>query len=194
MKEDRRKQRTRKQLQDALVALILEKGYEAVTVQDITDYANLGRATFYLHYRDKEDLLLSSLHEVFDDLKERYGLPSKTSFLDEEMPMRMLPFQHALENRDLYRVMLLSEQGTAAILKGIREYLAEGIQARLAVVLTSENPPVPLELTANYLAGAMLSLISWWLEHDTPYTPEYMAEIFRRLSRPTLASLLVEEK
>ncbi len=65
-KPDRRIQRTRQLLHEALITLILEKGYDAITVQDILERANLGRSTFYAHYQDKEALLLSGFQELFD--------------------------------------------------------------------------------------------------------------------------------
>ncbi len=67
-KSDRRVSRTRRSLREALMSLILEKGYDAVTIEDITTRADTGRTTFYLHYRDKEELLLESINEVVDGL------------------------------------------------------------------------------------------------------------------------------
>jgi AcrR family transcriptional regulator len=187
---DRRIARTRRQLRDALVALILEQGYESVTVQAITDRADLSRATFYLHFKDKEDLMLASLREMFDDLRRRYSPPQKgESPLRPEMPMRTIPFQHALEYRDLYRVTLLSEQGTAAILRGIRLYLADAMRERIEAVATGPLS-VPVDGLANYLAGGMLALISWWLDSGTPQTPEEMAALFQQMTLPTMTALL----
>ena len=187
---DRRGPRTRRLLRDALIALILEKGYDAVTVQDITDRANLGRATFYLHFKNgKDQLLMTSLREMFDDLKSRISPPSPDIPLGDTA-MRMIPFQHAFEYRDLYRVTLLSQQGTAAIVNGIREYLAGSMRERIDVAVGDHQPLVPLEVLANYLAGAMISLISWWLKQDTNYTAEQMADMFRQLSMPTISSVL----
>lgn len=189
-KPDRRIQRTRQLLRDALISLILEKGYDAVTVQEITERANLGRATFYIHYNNKEELLLSSLHEVFDDLKTRYGEPSREQFLDPEHDLRTYPFRHALENKDLYRVTLFSHQGTAALIKGIRQYMADEIQTSIVAVTQPGEPQVPAEVAANYMAGALLGLIGWWLEQDNTYTPEAMADMYHQLSLPTLSMLL----
>ncbi|MBZ0285795.1 MAG: TetR/AcrR family transcriptional regulator [Anaerolineae bacterium] len=189
-KPDRRIQRTRQLLRDALISLILEKGYDSVTVQEITERANLGRATFYIHYNNKEELLLSNLHEVFDDLKTRYGAPSREQFLAPEQALRTIPFVHALENRDLYRVTLFSEQGTAAIMKGIRQYIADEIQTRMEAVASTGKTQLPPEVVANYLAGAMLALIGWWLEHDTPYSADVMADMYYQLTLPTLSMML----
>jgi AcrR family transcriptional regulator len=187
---DRRKPRTRRLLRDALISLILEKGYDAVTVQDITDRANLGRATFYLHFEQgKDQLLMTSLREMFDDLKSRIAPPSPdTAFSDTTI--RVVPFQHAFEYRDLYRVTLLSQHGTAAIVNGIREYLAVSLRERIDVAVGDHQPLVPLDVLANYLAGAMISLISWWLKQDSNYTAEQMADMFRQLSQPTISTVL----
>ncbi len=187
---DRRGPRTRRLLRDALISLILEKGYDAVTVQDITDRANLGRATFYLHYQNgKDQLLMSSLREMFDDLKGRIAPPTPDMPMGD-MAMRMIPFQHAFEYRDLYRVTLLSQQGTAAIVNGIREYLAVSMRERIDVAVGDNQPLVPLDVLANYLAGGMIALISWWLKHDVAYTAEQMADMFSKLSTPTINGVL----
>lgn len=190
-KPDRRKPRTEQMLRNSFIDLILEKGYDAVTVQDITDRANLGRATFYLHYpKGKEELFLHILRETFDDLKARSVPISKEQFREADLPTRLIPFQHVLENRDLYRATLLSQQGTGAIANGIREYLALSMQERIEPVLSKEKLPFPMEALTHYLAGAMISLMSWWLRQDSPYTAEQMADIFYQLSLPTVSSLM----
>jgi AcrR family transcriptional regulator len=192
-KPDRRKPRTRRLLRDALLDLVLEKGYDQVTVQDIADRANLGRATFYLHFVDKEDLLMSSLREIFDDLKARFDMPTAQA-MSLELPLRAVPFQHAGEYRDVYRVILLSEQGTAAVLNGIRDYLAESIQERIDVArCMGGEPRVPVEVVAHYLAGGLLSMIGWWLRQETPYSAEMMADLFQQLALPSLVSIFGED-
>src|SRR3954468_5421379 len=124
-KPDRRIQRTRQLLRDSLIALILDKGYDAVTIQDITDHANLGRATFYLHYHDKEDLLVSSLQETFDELVKKIG-PAISSDLTNR-PAAFIAFEHASQNRNLYRVML-SGQGASLLARRIRTFLVNLLQ------------------------------------------------------------------
>lgn len=188
MKEDRRKQRTRSQLRDALIALILEKGYDNVTVQDITDRANLGRATFYLHYPDKEQLLLSSLREMLETFKAQMGPLTRETLLDDPT-WRVLPFKHVVENQNFYRVTLLSDQGMAGVLKTIRAQLIENTRTRLAVVIPPEQSPIPLEMVASYLVGAMFALMAWWLQHDMPQSPEEMAELYFRMTRSVVMGL-----
>lgn len=177
-KPDRRVQRTRGMLRDALIELILEKGYEAVTIQDITERADLRRATFYLHYRDKEELLLASLEAVFDTLArdlepglQRDGLAGKT-----QLTTFVATFKHVEENRDLYRV-ILGGQGAAPIARRIRDYLANHIRQGLAIAA----PVIPADVLAYFIAGTELTLITWWLENDAPYPAEQMAEMTHQL-------------
>lgn len=187
-KLDRRVVRTRQLLRDALMELILEKGYDDVTVQDITDRANLGRATFYLHYKGgKEELLLHNLEEIYDDLVARLKPLKREGLRSSQHRPSQVAFEHAAEHHDLYLVLLHS-QAAATIAQRIREYLAGVIQQDLEVWAT--DSPVPLSVIANYMAGSLVALITWWLEHDMPYAPEYMSDIFSRLTLPGVRDLL----
>ncbi|MEM7334170.1 MAG: TetR/AcrR family transcriptional regulator [Chloroflexota bacterium] len=177
-KLDRRIIRTRGLLRDALMALVLEKGYEAVTVQDITERANLGRATFYLHYKDKEELLVSSLESVFDELVKTLDPPVVAGKLNDGPVFAV--FNHAQENSDLYRV-LLSGEGSAKIYRRIQDYIAKEAVNRFFPALPKERL-FPDDLLANYLAGALLSLTAWWLENGMPYPAEQMTQSFRQLT------------
>jgi AcrR family transcriptional regulator len=186
-KLDRRVQRTRQLLRDSLITLILEKGYDAVTVQDITDRANLGRATFYLHYRDKEELLISSLEETFDELVKTIGpMPQNNT---EGRPPILIAFEHASQNRDLYRVML-SGQGAAVIGRPIHEYLVGVFKERLNQHFRQQPLPIPVDIVAHHMAGSLLSLLTWWIESDTGYSPEYMARAFQQLTIRAMLALL----
>ncbi|WP_322808015.1 TetR/AcrR family transcriptional regulator [Thermanaerothrix sp.] len=184
---DRRVQRTRQQLRDALITLILERGYDAVRVEDITARANLGRATFYLHYRDKEALLLDSIQQTVDDLMAQVsafapphldaGSEAAAAWLQRAIA---LVFDHAAENATLYRVILRGE-GTAAIFQRIHAMICQAVITYLDAHRPPRVPPLPAEVLANYFAGALLGLLTWWLEHGTPYPPQAMAQMFYHL-------------
>ncbi len=179
---DRRVVRTRQLLRDAMMELILEKGYDAVTVKDITDRANVGRATFYLHYAGgKEDLLLSNLQEIYDELVDRLVETKQAPFLTGRNRSSLIAFEHAAEQRDLY-LILLRGQGAAVLTQRIREYLAGLIQQEL--LQERQDSQVPLEIIANSIAGSLIALITWWLENNMPHSPEYMADVFSRLTVP----------
>ena len=181
-KVDRRIQRTRQLLRDAMMELILERGYDAVTVQDITDRANLGRATFYLHYKDKEELLVKSLEAVFEDLVQQMpALATGQWPLSDAGPIAVA-FKHIAENVDLYRV-ILSRQGGTTIPRRIRSYIAGYVQVFIEAHLakTAAQPLVPVDVLANYIAGSLLALVTWWLESDMPYPAEEMVGMYHRV-------------
>jgi AcrR family transcriptional regulator len=178
MKMDRRKQRTQKLLREALIALILEKGYDAITVQDITDRANLGRATFYLHYRDKDELLLGMMEEILRDAVKEFN-PVANDLLEEGQPPSLLAFKHAEENADLYRA-IFGGGGLAGVLSHYRKLSSSEVQAQLETLLPGKSP-VPFEILANFIVGALNTMVIWWLENDRPFPPEYMANIFHQL-------------
>lgn len=185
---DRRVVRTRQLLRDALMELILEKGYDEVTVQHIAERANVGRATLYLHYKGgKEELLLSNLEALYDELVERIKPVKSESSLYGNHRASRVAFEHAAEHHDLY-LIILHGQGAGAIAQRIREYLAAVIQGDLEAM--NEDSPIPLEIVAHYLAGSLVTLITWWLENDMPHSAEYMAETFARLTLPGIRELM----
>ena len=180
---DRRIQRTRQLLRDALISLILEMGYDSVRVQDITERANLGRATFYLHYRDKEELLVKSLQAICDDLAER----ARNG--ESGISIGLIAFQHAAENRDLYQA-ILGAKGPSAITRRVREYVTKDALARSRQDMAGGvKSAVPSEIVSNFLIGALIGLIDWWLEDDMPYSAEYMADVFHRLAATALTGV-----
>ncbi len=180
-KPDRRIQRTRQLLRDALIALMLEKGYDAVTVQDITDRANLGRATFYLHYKDKDELLLSMMEEILEEVMERSTpFSPEDNFLTAGQPPSLYAFQHAEANADFYRAML-GEGGLSGVLTRYRQLVAAGVQAQFEPLFPPDASPVPVEILAHFVVGALNALLVWWLENNRPYPAEYMAHVFHQL-------------
>jgi AcrR family transcriptional regulator len=182
-KTDRRVIRTRKLLSEALFALILEKGYDSVTIQDITDRANLGRATFYLHYRDKEELLMTMLEGVFEDLLDHASHVVKSEMsMTRSFPMLYI-FHHAAEHSDLYRALFQAQVGQGIAWK-MQDFLALRAQELTGIWEQEAPSSVPVEMWTNWLAGSFLALVRWWLENNMPYSPEYMEHIFWQLSLP----------
>jgi AcrR family transcriptional regulator len=197
---DRRSRRTRRMLKEAFFALVLEKGYDTVTIEDITERADLGRTTFYLHYRDKEELLLESIDAIAEELIARLppeawrigdgteppgGTPGFASPTGEAVFDAIhVVFQHAAENVHLYRVFLRGEgarQAQHRLHVIISMKAAELIHERVQAGELTLQPNLPLDVFCSYFAGALLATITWWLETSAPYTPEQMADMFRRL-------------
>ncbi len=187
-RSDRRISRTRRQLKEALFALIIEKGYDAVTIEDITTRADLGRTTFYLHYRDKEELLLELIDTISDELMEqvapiRAAIELKNPLEGSNLQKAIqIVFQHAAENHQLYLIILHGEGSTRAASR-VREIIAEKVSDVLSASIEARalHLEIPIEIFTHHFAGSLLGLITWWLENELPYTPHEMAEMFRQL-------------
>lgn len=172
--DDRRVRRTRQALAEALISLTLEKGYESITIRDLTERANIGYATFFRHYAGK-DALLGDVLEIV--LAELLALLQPVSADADPVHVGTLVFQHAQENNKLYRV-LLGSHGSSRLLRRVQEV---GVQQVLHTFGAKEDSAVPLEVAANHLIVSFLALIEWWLEHDMPYGPARMGEIYSEL-------------
>jgi len=182
---DPRIERTREALRGALMVLIEEKGFDAISVQDIAERAGLNRATFYLHYRDKQDLLIRTSEAVFDRLVAEAGPIDRENLAFQKPPQQVvILFQHLAKHRDFYRVML-GRSGVPAFVARMREYLATFTQQRITGLHTLYPAAVPIlddRFISEYVAGALLSIIIWWLDNDLPHSPEYVADRFGWLS------------
>jgi AcrR family transcriptional regulator len=183
---DRRRQRTEAAFREALISLILEKGYEAVTVQDIANRADMGRATFYLHYpTGKDALLLRIMEEVQQDIL------AKARWLDPAAPPPSLyAFQHAADHADFYRA-ILGGGGAGGLLTRFQQSTAAGVLERLKQVIPVEQQAqASLEFIATYVTGALNALLIWWLENGQPHPPEEMARRFQQMTQAAVQSLL----
>jgi AcrR family transcriptional regulator len=194
-KPDRRIAKTQKALRTALMQLIVERGYDAVTVQDIVDRADVSRTTFYLHYRDKAELLEKGLFALFDELQNNVPVVTRAQFLaDPSAYFFESPddFQHVADNADFYRVML-NEQGSAGFIKAVTEYLANAIECTTYRPLAGSGddaPKIPLELMSIFAAGGEIALMRWWLNHDLPYSAQQMCDIMLALCSEGAMALL----
>jgi AcrR family transcriptional regulator len=187
-KPDRRVQRTRQLLRDALVSLILGKGYQKITVQDIIDRANVGRSTFYSHYRDKEDLLFSGFDELAHDLHRHMRSPDASDDNHGHLLHSLEFFIHAYNNKELY--MAMTESGGGELILDIaRQHMRNHIEVHLNQ-LPFIGEEIPLTVITNFLAGSLLTMIVWWLEQKTPYTPEEMDDMFNALAMPGVWSMI----
>lgn len=186
-KTDRRVRRTRELLQKALIELISERGYDAITIQDIVDRADVGRTTFYLHYNSKDELFMSC-HEAIVSRFHSGPLHanSREELLSPEAPPGMISaYRHLLYARALLYPIFQGKDGPL-ILRRIHDRSAREIQASLRAAFAEADSAIPLDVLANYLAGARIALVQWWLEKRQPHTPEKLAQAFHRLQRAAI--------
>ena len=178
VKKDRRSQRTRHLLSKAMVELIREKDYNSITVSDIIDRANVGRSTFYAHYRDKEDLFVGELDRVIDVLSK--GILRESHDENSLFPSLGL-FRHAGEEHELYKALAWGP-GIDLLFKHVQKSLSDKIEQSLKESGKKFNVPIPI--LANYIVGSFLTLLKWWLDNKMVYSPEQMDEVFKKLTLP----------
>jgi len=184
---DRRVQRTRERLQKALIELISERGYDAITIQDIVDRANVGRTTFYLHYRSKDDLFMSCHEAIVSEFRIGPLHPlSREELLSPEAPPGMTSAYRHLEDARALLYPIFQGKDSLLILRRIRDWSAQEIEANLRAAFAEADSAIPFDVLANYLAGAQIALVQWWLEKRQPYTPENLAQTFHRLQRAAI--------
>ncbi|MBZ0297835.1 MAG: TetR/AcrR family transcriptional regulator [Anaerolineae bacterium] len=184
VKPDRRVQRTHKQLQQALIELIDKHDYDAITVQEIVDRADVGRTTFYEHYRSKDDLFMSCHEAVVSEFHHIHSHP-ESLLLPEAPPGIISAYRHLVEARTLLYPIFQSQDGQL-ILRRIRDGSARDIEAALHTIFGEADSAIPINILANYLAGAQVALVQWWLEKRQPYKPEDLAQTFHRLQRAAI--------
>jgi AcrR family transcriptional regulator len=170
---DRRVLRTRRVLREALLALIFERGWDRVTVHDVCARADVGRSTFYTHFADREDLLLSGFVDLKAELRARD--PRPLGFVGGLIA-------HVDQNRALAR-RVLRRRGGPPVRQRIGQLVVELLEEDLAAM---ELPPgLVRTATARYLGGALLDLLLWRLEGAELSGTELEA-LSHRLSEPAL--------
>lgn len=176
-RHQRHRLRTLKQLQTALVELSLEKGYDALSIQDITDRADLARATFYLHARDKDELLWSLIADMIHATEEEVGqkfsgpIPPQAEYYGY-----WNIFNHIEKNRDIYRV-ILGSRGSSQMAHRVHDYMVSETVKDIQNTGIYTDFHLPVEVSAQIIIGSILSLAIWWLEKPNDYTPQQMADM-----------------
>jgi AcrR family transcriptional regulator len=186
---DRRVQRTKRTLREALVALILEKGYDQVTVQDIIDRADVGRSTFYAHFENKDKLLLSGFEDMREVLTEANTAHQKPEKHTGDFSFNSLMiFQHADENRRIYRALVGRSSGDWFLKQMFRQHY-DICRKEIQISAKNENQ-ILNDAAAHFFASSLISLLTFWLDNNLPLTPEQIDELFKQLTMPGLKTIL----
>jgi AcrR family transcriptional regulator len=207
---DRRVQKTRKLLQEALIELVAEKGYESVTIQEILDKANVGRSTFYAHFQDKEQLLhsiLERLDELFEQHKEQLLDATKKigNTAHTDLALRFSPttslFQFVGKNHRFFKA-ILGNRGYGIFAKPVYDHVFAHVHGLFTEPIPTDalaHLPGPFkilrsgekygslesEITAHYFVSALMGILVWWVEKDMPCTAEEIDRLFRQLAIPS---------
>lgn len=170
--------RTREKLKQATYELLLEKGYEQLSVKSITERADLGRGTFYLHFKDREDVVWALVEDsILATDRQARDAYARRMPADTLQTLFLNVLRHTDQNRDLYRV-ILGAKGSALTSSKIQDYLVEEFKRDTRDFgLTFKIPEIPLEVYLQIMVGAVVRLALWWLETGNDLTPEELASM-----------------
>jgi AcrR family transcriptional regulator len=168
--------------------LILEKAYDSISVKEILERANVGRSTFYMHYRDKDELLASRIHDILRPIHS--GEPSSSLATGHELfvwfslPMLEHIYQHSHGGKAKMGV-----RGSAIIHEHLRKVLTELIADNIGKEFHARRATasqVPLDLLVQHVAATFILVLNWWLQSRSPLRPAEVNNLFRSLILPTL--------
>ena len=186
-KADRRVARTRRALKEALTDLILERGYESVTVQDVIDRADVGRSTFYAHFLDKDDLLMAILADL--DMPA----PDTTTWKpdDPAFGWTLELFRHFGSGKRLFKAVASSQSGAIAR-RETTSRLEDLVRAELSRLRAARRlDAFRVETVVRFLVGTYIGFMDWWMREENEHLPaEQVDHAFRSLVLPGVANVL----
>jgi len=172
---DRRIQRTKDSLQQALLGLIQQKPYEEIQIQEITEAANTARITFYRHYGTKDDLLVDCLEHIYHELKGVLPKQDSAFMFDlRQTPPNLKLFEFVGENANLLRILMTGPKSWL-IQERFRHYIVEHLTQVFAHI--PQFADLPIVLMVNHMASCVIGNATWWLMEGCPYSPEYIARL-----------------
>lgn len=185
---DRRQQKTRAAIFSAFSALLSEKPYSKITIQDIIDRANIGRSTFYAHFEAKDSLLKEMCGELFDHIIEGVmhdNVPSDAHMAPGvEDPVFCHLLQHIDANTNHVRDLLTSESSDIFL-----RFFKSSLDRLIASYLLKDKTPscpVPEKFLLNHISGSFVEMVQWWVRRDMKETPEELDAYFRAVINPLL--------
>ena len=189
--KDRRIQKTQALLRDALAALIREKPYDEIVVKEILDRANVGRSTFYTHFRDKDELLLSGIQDMLRSAQPAGGGRAPARSYQSIVWFSLPIFQHIEQHRRTGEATM-GTRGRRAMHEHLQHAVSELIEDEVRAALrrsrrTAGHAP---ELIVQWIASTFVLVLNWWVESDTPLPAREADGLFRGLIEPSLAKLL----
>ncbi len=189
--KDRRIEKTQNLLREALGALIRAKPYGAIAVTEILERANVGRSTFYTHFRDKDDLLASCIHDMLRSVQSA-ALRSSAKRPEGIVSFGLPIFEHLDQHRRMGEAGM-GTRGRAVIHEHLRRVLAEMIADDVRKECQGRRKRtgrISPELLVQYVASTFILVLNWWVESRSPFTPNEVNDLFRELILPTLAATL----
>lgn len=180
---DRRVQRTQQALRGALLSLLVERGWDDFSVQDICNRADIGRSTFYLHFQSKEELLERGLN----DLREGLLVQADARGRDVDAPLFFVRglLEHVFEQRLVFRAVVGRRSGHVVQTRFrdmVLLLMSDGLSVR-------DDDNWERQATVRYVAGAFVELLSWWLDSSSPCSLAEIERLYVSLTLPIIKKL-----
>lgn len=174
---DRRIQRTRRSLREALISLLVERGWDDINIQALCERADIGRSTFYLHFQNKEELLVSG----FDDLRAllRVHPAMAKDGISGPMPFVRGLIEHVYEQRTLFRAIIGRRSGHI-VQKRFRDMVNQLVKEEIPLAASEWKR----DAAARYIAGALVELLAWWVDTGNERSVEDIEQLFHQLALP----------
>ncbi len=170
--------------------MIREKDYDSIVVKEIFDRANVGRSAFYTHFRDKDELLARSIHDILGSVPSTH--PKTGNGRNERILWFSLPiFEHLYRHRRIGELRL-GPRGRAILHGYLQEVLAELIAEEVRKSLQGRRKTagqIPPDILVQYVASTFILVLNWWVESRSALPPEEVNDLFRALILPTLAAV-----
>ena len=178
---DRRQRRTREAIFHAFTQLLAQKDYNQITVGEIIEAADVGRATFYSHFETKDFLLKAFCEELFChifDTDEKGEHNHRHIFQCDGTDSAFLHlFQHINKN-DNNILLLLSSRNNELFLRYFRSHLRVLVETQLPTFADRKPPELPDSFWVNHVASAFTESVRWWIEGGMKESPEALCEFF----------------
>ena len=189
-RQDRRVQRTQELIRSAFRSLLEEKGFEALTVQQIIDRANVGRATFYAHFDSKDELFASGFDELRSSLtaRQRAALSSEEAVEERVFAFSHDMFAHANEYRGVFRAMV-GTQSEAVVRRLLHRLIVDLVRDDVKATTRSGTSAVLIDAVAQFIASGLLGLLISWLDGRPRLSIAEVDALFRKLAMPALRAI-----
>ena len=182
--------RTKESIREALVELIEEKGFDSISVKDITTRAKINRGTFYAHYQDKYDLMTKCEEEIMLEISRiaKQNYPAVIATLETDSPnlkpfqLAVLVFEYLNENNGFMKAVL-GPKGDLSFQTRLKNFMWKTLFGNESNALIKEDSLlVPAQYLASYLASAHIGVIQQWLNSGRKETPQEMARILSTIT------------
>lgn len=185
-KLDSRVRHSREALFNALFSLMMERGYERLTIQNLLDRADVGRATFYAHFESKDELLAGSVTRLRDWL-----VASWRQLPEQRLGFTLPLFQHLASHSAIYQKSV-ARDSEVSVERHNKQMLQGLVRDDLAARIAPAKGGASLDLAVQYVTGALWSTIAWWMASGMSMPPPELNALFQRLAFPGLEVTLGE--